>query len=115
MNIKLHIERLILDGLPVTPAQGAIVRDAVESELTRLLASEERLLDVRASTAMERVKGESVRVTNHDSPAGLGQQIARSVRASIAQNLSAAVLGQTNSPKTTPALGAFSNSNHSKL
>ena len=38
MNIHVHIERLVLDGLPVAPGRGDLVREAVEAELTRLLA-----------------------------------------------------------------------------
>ena len=37
MNINLHIERLILDGLPIEPRQRAQVQAAVEAELARLL------------------------------------------------------------------------------
>ena len=36
-NIHLHIERLILDGLPIERAQGPHVQAAVEAELARLL------------------------------------------------------------------------------
>ena len=36
-NIHLHIERLILDGLPIECAQGPHVQAAVEAELARLL------------------------------------------------------------------------------
>ena len=38
MTIHVHIERLVLDGLPVALAEGHLVREAVEAELTRLLA-----------------------------------------------------------------------------
>ena len=38
MTIHVHIERLVLDGLPVTHAQGPQVRAAVEAELARWLA-----------------------------------------------------------------------------
>ena len=36
-NIHLHIERLVLDGLPIDRGQGPHVQAAVEAELTRLL------------------------------------------------------------------------------
>ena len=42
MNINLHIERLILDGLPITRQQGPHVQAAVEAELTRLLSCSPR-------------------------------------------------------------------------
>ena len=39
MNINLHIERLILDGLPVGEGQGPSVQEAVERELAERLAA----------------------------------------------------------------------------
>ena len=37
MNIELHIERLVLDGLPLGALDAVRVRAAVEAELSRLL------------------------------------------------------------------------------
>ncbi len=37
MKINVHIERLILEGLPVSSWQGSQIRSAVQKELTRLL------------------------------------------------------------------------------
>jgi|SRR5688572_177427 len=37
MSLNLHIERLILDGLPVSHAQGPVLGAALERELGRLL------------------------------------------------------------------------------
>ena len=39
MNINVSIERLVLDGLPVSSAQGSLLGAAVETELARLLAT----------------------------------------------------------------------------
>jgi hypothetical protein len=38
VRINIHIERLVLDGLPVDRSDGPAVKEAVEEELTRLLA-----------------------------------------------------------------------------
>ena len=40
MNINVHIERLILDGLPVKGSDGSIIQAAVETELSRLLGEQ---------------------------------------------------------------------------
>ena len=40
MNINLHIERLMLDGLSIASGEAALVQMAVEAELGRLLATE---------------------------------------------------------------------------
>ncbi|HYH84996.1 MAG TPA: hypothetical protein VEX60_05895 [Pyrinomonadaceae bacterium] len=37
MNINLHIERLVLEGLPVARHEAPQVRAAIEAELSRLL------------------------------------------------------------------------------
>lgn len=37
MNINLHIEKLVLDGLPVGTHEGPLVQAAVEAELARLI------------------------------------------------------------------------------
>ena len=36
MKFSIQIDRLVLDGLPVSQAQGPLVQAAVESELSRL-------------------------------------------------------------------------------
>ena len=38
MNIQVHIERLVLDGVPLARGQEATLQATVETELTRLLA-----------------------------------------------------------------------------
>ncbi len=39
MNINLHIERLVLDGITLSPGESPLLKAAVEAELTRLLMS----------------------------------------------------------------------------
>lgn len=39
MNIRLHIERVVLDGLDLSQAEAEGVRASLEAELTRLLAA----------------------------------------------------------------------------
>jgi hypothetical protein len=41
MKIQVHIERVFVEGLPVTRSQTAEVRRAIEAELGRLLAAGE--------------------------------------------------------------------------
>lgn len=40
MNVKLHIERLVIDGALLAPGGGRRLQAAVEAELTRLLTDE---------------------------------------------------------------------------
>lgn len=37
MNVKLHIDRLVLEGLPLSASQGPAVQAALQAELVRLI------------------------------------------------------------------------------
>jgi len=39
MNIELHIDRLVLDGLPMSAAQARVLRATLETQLASLLAA----------------------------------------------------------------------------
>ena len=83
MNIQLHIERLVLDGLPLTRREGAVVQAAVETELARLLTAE-GLPPVLAGGGMTpSLAAPGVSFTPGGDPAALGMQIARSVYGSL--------------------------------
>lgn len=79
MNIRLHIERLVLDGLPVTYTQGPRVKAAIEAELGRLLSERGINSELAAGGALPRVAAPDARMPRDASPAQLGTQIAQSV------------------------------------
>jgi len=83
MKIKLHIERLILDGLPLERRHGLLVQAAVEQELTRLLATHGLDSEWQSGGAVPRVSAPAFRLANENPPSRLGQQIAQSVYSSI--------------------------------
>jgi hypothetical protein len=76
MNIKVHIDRLILEGLPVNATDGPGVRGAVETELTRLLTSG-GVSPALQRGAIPQVRAGSLQFSEHSAPDQLGQQIAR--------------------------------------
>jgi hypothetical protein len=78
MTIKLHIERLVLEGLPIMRSQGPLVQAAVQAELSRLLAQGGLGPELASGGAVPSVPVESIRL-NAGSPAQIGKQIARSV------------------------------------
>jgi hypothetical protein len=82
MNIHVSIEHLVLDGLPVNGTQGALVRAAVRSELTRLLG--ERGLSEVSPGAVPHLSANSIQITRDSKPAPLGHQIAQAVYRSLA-------------------------------
>jgi hypothetical protein len=81
MNINLHIERLVLDGLAVGSGEAALVQTAVESELGRLLTSS--LFASASSFAEARVAGGEIHLRPGVSARDLGVEIGRSVFASL--------------------------------
>jgi len=83
MNIAVHIERLILDGLPIGPGQGALVQAAVESELSRLLTEGGLASNLQSGGAFANVRTNAIQLAAGDHPTRLGQQIARSVYGGI--------------------------------
>jgi hypothetical protein len=83
MNIRLHIERLVLDGLPVTPAQGPRVKAAIEAELGRLLSEGGVSHELVSGGTVPSVSAPAMRAPRGTSPAQLGTQIAQSVFAGV--------------------------------
>ena len=81
MNINLHIEQLALDGLPVTGGQGALVRAAVESELTRLLAEGD--MNHLRSGAAAHASASPIQLSQDPNPLSLGHQIARAIHGTL--------------------------------
>jgi len=84
MNINVHIERLILDGVPESHAQGLIIGAAVETELARLLATGGLDSSLQSSGAWPSVPVSAVQLAA-SKPAQLGQQIAQAVYGGIGQ------------------------------
>ena len=82
-NIELHIERLVLDGLPLAALDGARVRVAVEAELLRLLAEGGIGSAWLAGGAVPSLRVGDVSVQAGAAPAHLGGQIASAVYGGI--------------------------------
>jgi hypothetical protein len=81
MKIALHIELLVLDGLPVTSLEGARVRAAVERELAGLLAAQSP--GQLRGGAVPRVSAPDITIGARERPDAIGRHIARSVHAGM--------------------------------
>ncbi len=79
MKINLHIERLVLEGLPLSSAQGPVVQLAVQQELTRLLLSNGIGPGLISGGAMPHAPGGDMQLATEASPRQMGTQIAQSV------------------------------------
>ena len=78
MNVTIHIERLVLEGLPVGASEGPQVQAAVAVELERLVRTHGLAEGIRSGGPTPRLRGTDLRIA-HEAPARLGQGIARSV------------------------------------
>jgi hypothetical protein len=83
-DARLHIERLVVDGLPWVRGQEAALQGAVTAELTRLLREEgpPAALDT-AGSAGRRGVAPTLRVPPGGDVTGLGADLARTVYRSL--------------------------------
>lgn len=82
MIIELHIERLVLDGLPAQVSHGHALRAAIETELANLLAASppQRSRGHAASS----LSAPPLRLAPNANAHRTGRDIARSLHAAIA-------------------------------
>jgi hypothetical protein len=83
MTIHVHIERLVLDGLPMTRAQAPRVQAALEAELGHLLSDGKLSPELLSGGSMPQVPGGTIRLSGQCDPAGMGRQVARALYGGI--------------------------------
>ena len=83
MNITLHIEKLVLDGLPLAKSQGPLIQAAVEAELMRLLAAHGLNQELHTGGAFPSVSTKGLQFTNGAGEVHMGAQIAQAVYGGI--------------------------------
>jgi hypothetical protein len=83
MNIRLHIERLVVDGFGLQRADGKAVKSAVQNELLRLFSGEGLRHELQQGGALPQVRADALPAGTKTSPRQLGTQIARSVYGGI--------------------------------
>lgn len=79
--LHLHIERIVLDGVPLSRAEAGQLRGALEAELARLLAAGPRVAWTDA--ALHSVPAPAITLGAPVRPLELGRAIAHSVHASL--------------------------------
>lgn len=77
MNVELHIDRLVLEGVQLDRAGERVFRAAFEAELTRLIA--ERGVSEALSSTTPRVVGPAASFAAARGPGQWGAEVARSV------------------------------------
>jgi len=77
MNVRLHIEELVLEGFP--PGDRYRIAAAVEAELARLFAEQEIPPGLAGGGTMPMLDGGSFDVAPHARPDHTGAQVAQAV------------------------------------
>jgi hypothetical protein len=83
LNIELHIERLVLDGLTATPRERIQIRAAVETELSRLLSEGGLARELVNGGALPSLGASNIQLASGHDPWRMGEQIARAVYGGI--------------------------------
>lgn len=81
--IRLHVERLVLDGLDVDPRDEPRLREALQAELGRLLAERGLSPELAAGGARPALAGEPLETRSGERADALGTDLARSVYAGL--------------------------------
>ena len=83
MTLRLHIERLVLDGLPLERRQSGEVQAAIETALADMLAARGIAPHLQADGAIDRLPAPGIEVSGQQ-PSQLGRQIAAAVHTTLA-------------------------------
>jgi hypothetical protein len=86
MRIDVHIERLVLEGLPVTSVDGPRVRAAMEGEIGRLLGATGLSRSFATGGAVPHIKAPNISLSSRERPDAIGRAVARSVQRGIGEN-----------------------------
>lgn len=79
MNIELHIEHLVLDGLPLTPTDGAAIQQAIQTELTRLLTENGLASALEQGGVLTGVRTPDMRLPANSAPDAMGRGIGAAI------------------------------------
>lgn len=85
MKLNVHIERLVLDGWPLEPAQAAQMEAALAAQLALQLGRGPPPAWLRQGAALPALRGAPVRIDAAGGAPLLGAQIATAVQGSLAR------------------------------
>lgn len=81
MNVRIHIDRLVIDGLEMSAGSGGALRIAVERELARLVSTGGIAPSLAGGIAVPSVRAPEI--DGVGSPAVIGREIGRAVYGGI--------------------------------
>ncbi len=84
MNINLHIDRIILEGLAIAPGQKRSVQIALQAQLAELIAGSGISHSLAEGGSIPEATVPALHLLDQHNPTQLGTQIARSVHQGLA-------------------------------
>ena len=83
MSIRVHVESLVLEGLPLSPVERTRLERALVAELTRSLGEGNYAKALGRHGAVPGLPAADIRVDARDGGASIGTQLARSMYGSL--------------------------------
>ena len=88
MSLNIHIERLLLDGIPIGRHDARLIQAAVEAKLAELFAGDSGMPRINFRSALPHLRGANITLSTGFEPAAAGVQIARAVHSTIGEFVS---------------------------
>jgi hypothetical protein len=79
MNINLHIERLVLEGVNIAAGEGHLLQNVVVTELTRILTDGGLSSSIAQGSGLPHISASGIQLKDGNNLTQIGQQIAQSV------------------------------------
>jgi hypothetical protein len=86
VEIRVHIERLVIEGLPVLPVQRPLIQAALEAELADRLAASGPEPGMLAGGTIPRLTAGTIHLSPQPGAAALGRQIAGAIHTGLARD-----------------------------
>jgi hypothetical protein len=86
VDIRVHIDRLVIDGLPLRPDQRPMMQAALEAELMDRLAASGPEPGMLVGGAIPRLPAGTIHLTPQPEAAALGRQIAGAIHTGLARD-----------------------------
>lgn len=83
MKIHVHIERLVLDGLPVDRHSAPMIQEAVQAEVKRLFADSGASQSLLSGGSVPSLRTAPVHFASQSQPEAVGHKVANAVHGGL--------------------------------
>jgi len=83
MKIHVHIERLVLDGLPIDRHSAPLIEEAIQAELSRLFTDSGASQVLLAGGAITSLRTAPIHFSEKPQPESIGSKVANAVHGGL--------------------------------